>query len=122
MSTVVDISVLMGNINLRQFLAHCGSITTRESLESRLLYALLFLSTIGSPVGYNPAEHVFSYTLRYLVGFSLVEMAISTNQKPIMIYRKLYEYTGPGLITIWSTVCTNTITLIIRHDRDIQRE
>ena len=31
---------------------------------------------------------VFSYKLRYIVGFWLVEMAISTNQKPT-IYRNL---------------------------------
>ena len=36
----------------------------------------------------------FSYKLRYIVGFWLVEMAISTNQKPT-IYRNLYENTGP---------------------------
>ena len=37
-----------------------------------------------------PAGPVFSYKLRYIVGFWLVEMAISTNQKPT-IYRNLYE-------------------------------
>ena len=37
---------------------------------------------------------VFSYKLRYIVGFWLVEMAISINQKPT-IYRNLYEKTGP---------------------------
>ena len=41
------------------------------------------------------AGAVFSYKLRYIVGFWLVEMAISTNQKPT-IYRNLYENTGPG--------------------------
>ena len=41
------------------------------------------------------AGPVFSYKLRYIVGFWLVEMAISTNQKPT-IYRNLYENTGPG--------------------------
>ena len=35
-----------------------------------------------------------SYKLRFIVGFGLVEMAISTNQKPT-IYRNLYENTGP---------------------------
>ena len=38
---------------------------------------------------------VFSYKLRYIVGFGLVEMAISTNPKPT-IYRNLYENTGPA--------------------------
>ena len=42
------------------------------------------------------AGAVFSYKLRYIVGFRLVEMTISTNQKPT-IYRNLYENTGPGL-------------------------
>ena len=36
---------------------------------------------------------VFSYKLRYIVGIWLVEMAISTNQKPT-IYRNMYENTG----------------------------
>ena len=39
---------------------------------------------------------VFSYKLRYIVGFRLVEMAISTNQKPT-IYCNLYENTGPDV-------------------------
>ena len=39
---------------------------------------------------------VFSYKLWYIVEFWLVEMVISTNQKPT-IYRNLYENTGPGL-------------------------
>ena len=34
-----------------------------------------------------------TYKLRYIVGFWLVEMAISTNQKPT-IYRNLYENTA----------------------------
>ena len=38
---------------------------------------------------------VLSYKLRYIVGFGLVEMAISTNPKPT-IYRNLYENMGPG--------------------------
>ena len=38
---------------------------------------------------------VFSYKLRYIVGFWLVEMVISTNPKPT-IYRNLYENTAPG--------------------------
>ena len=39
---------------------------------------------------------VFSYKLRYIVGFWLVEIAISTNQKPT-IYRNLYENTAQRL-------------------------
>ena len=45
----------------------------------------------------GPSGAVFSYKLRYIVGFWLVEMAISTNQKPT-IYRNLYENTGPVLL------------------------
>ena len=37
---------------------------------------------------------LFSYKLRYIEGFWLVEMTILTNQKPT-IYRNLYENTGP---------------------------
>ena len=44
---------------------------------------------------YGPGA-VFSYKLWYIVGFWLVEMAISTNQKPT-IYRNLYENTGGHL-------------------------
>ena len=39
------------------------------------------------------AGALFSYKLRYIVGFWLVEMTISTNQKPT-IYRNLYENTA----------------------------
>ena len=46
---------------------------------------------------YYEAGSIFSYKLRYIVGFWLVEMAISTNQKPT-IYRNLYENTGPKRI------------------------
>ena len=42
---------------------------------------------------------VYSYKLRYIVGFWLVEMAISTNQKPT-IYRNLYENTGPDKLCL----------------------
>ena len=38
---------------------------------------------------------VFSYKLRYIAGFGLVEMAISTYPK-LAIYRNLYEDTGHG--------------------------
>ena len=40
-------------------------------------------------------ENVFSYKLRYIVGFGLVEMTISTNPKPT-IYPNLYENTVPA--------------------------
>ena len=43
--------------------------------------------------------HVFSYKLRYIVGFGLVEMAISTNPKPT-IYRNVCENTAPDLYNV----------------------
>ena len=49
--------------------------------------------------GSNVTGPVFSYKLRYIVGFWLVEMAISTNQKPT-IYRNLYENTDPVIFTL----------------------
>ena len=39
---------------------------------------------------------IFSYKLRYIIDFGLVEMAISTNPKPT-IYRNLYENAVPGV-------------------------
>ena len=44
-----------------------------------------------------------SSELVYIVGFALVEMAISTNPKPTM-YRNLYENTVPGLVSFWQKV------------------
>ena len=38
--------------------------------------------------------------MRYIVGFGLVDMAISTNPKHT-IYRNLYENTGPGVDLRW---------------------
>ena len=41
---------------------------------------------------------LYSYKLRYIVGFGLVEMAISTNPKPT-IYRNLCENTGLQIVS-----------------------
>ena len=68
----------------------------------------------------NVPGPVFSYKLRYIVGLWLVEMAISTNQKPT-IYRNLYENTVPDwhesflwqwphLIYIMSVLNQTTVT------------
>ena len=58
--------------------------------------------TCSSRKGYSVTGPVFSYKLRHIVGFWLVEMAISTNQKPT-IYRNLYENTGPeGHVEYWN--------------------
>ena len=48
-------------------------------------------------------ERVFSYTLRYIVGFGLVEVATSTNPKPT-IYRNLYENTDRAGILLHVTI------------------
>ena len=72
----------------------------------RLVFVLLVLSQgIGRMssghtelLAVRDAGPVFSYKLRYIVGFGLVEMAISTNPKPT-IYRNLYENTDPVLST-----------------------
>ena len=51
---------------------------------------------------------VFSYKLRYVAGFWLVEIAISTNQKPA-IYRNVYQNTGPGRKGLYkqTIICKN---------------
>ena len=59
---------------------------------------LLFFFFVVSWLMLKKSGPVFSYKLRYIVGFWLVEMAISTNQKPT-IYRNLYENTDPGNIS-----------------------
>ena len=63
---------------------------------------------------------VFSYKLRNIVAFWLVEMAISTNQKAT-IYRNLYENTDPVMyfnnffvnlynVNLWISIdCKNNI-------------
>ena len=58
-----------------------------------------------SPLGFEPGP-TFSYKLRYIVGFVLVEMANSTNPKPT-IYRNLYENTGPSTSRLQAQVDTN---------------
>ena len=57
-------------------------------------YGSSLISEYNLSVSGSIAWSVFSYKLRYIVGFGLVEMAISTNPKPT-IYRNLYENTGP---------------------------
>ena len=54
------------------------------------------------------AGPVFSYKLRYIVGFGLVEMAISTNPKPA-IYRNLHESTGLAHSAVYATPCKNDL-------------
>ena len=65
--------------------------------------------------GLNCTGPVFSYKLRYIVGFWLVEIAISTNQKPT-IYRNLYENTAPAaeLLLLVPFGCRLTLLPAIR--------
>ena len=56
---------------------------------------------------------VFSYKLRYIMGFWLVEMTISTNQKPT-IYRNLYENTGPAVASIVSTLNSPELSDVVQ--------
>ena len=56
------------------------------------------------------AGPVFSYKLRYIVGFGLIEMAISTDPRPT-IYRSLYENTASSTnpkSTIYRNLYKNT--------------
>ena len=50
-----------------------------------------------------------SCILVYIVGFGLVEMAISNNPKPT-IYRNVYENTGPELAPVAETGFRNRLT------------
>ena len=63
---------------------------------------------------------VFSYKERYIVGFWLVETAVSTNQKPT-IYRNLYENTGPerflGLEAASFSGCNNVTAHVLCSER-----
>ena len=56
---------------------------------------LLFEAAIaGAILAQNDRARILVQVKIYIVGFWLVEMAISTNQKPT-IYRNLYKNTGP---------------------------
>ena len=69
---------------LCNYISNC--IKVLKTLKARTIIA-----------GFKSPGSVFSYKLRYIVGFWLAEMAISTNQKPT-IYRNLYENKDPDLL------------------------
>ena len=76
-----------------------GEIDEKHALQiimsqTLVLCSRVYPSTASSTMKLSPGP-VFSYKLRYIVGFGLVEMAISTNPKPA-IYCNLYENTVPG--------------------------
>ena len=63
---------------------------------------------------------VFSYKLRYIVGFGFVEMAISTNPKPT-IYPNLYENTGWGQrFLLRAIMCHATLLSSVSLDSGIK--
>ena len=62
-----------------------------------LLYVLCYYILYYQQWNTGP---IFSYKLRYIVGFWLVEMAITTNQK-LTICRNLYDNTGPVIDTVY---------------------
>ena len=73
---------------------------------------------VGLPIIFYESGAVFSYKLRYIVGFWLVEMAISTNQK-LTIYRNLYENTGPEHLR--SLCSTNPFVVYMYTEVKIQK-
>ena len=80
------------------FTYHCGTWHTGILLRSFYQTNLLTVSLCGDSLSKYPGP-VFSYKLRDLAGFGLVEMVISTNTKPT-IYRNVYEDTGPDQLLI----------------------
>ena len=74
---------------------------TPWSISFSIPIGRFLVSSLGFAEQVYNAGPVFSYKLRYIVGFWLVEMAISTNQKPT-IYRNLYENTGLDLYQPWT--------------------
>ena len=55
---------------------------------------------------------VFSYKLRYIVGFGLVEMVISTNPKPTILYPTLYGIWG---LELWRVIEQLNYTTVQRQ-------
>ena len=99
--------------NFAQYCVNAGPapqmLARRLSSTGVLYHVFLGISYTGVILEHQRSEDaglgsgaVFSYKLRYIVGFRLVEMAISTNRKPT-IYRYLYENTGPdtqGVVSV----------------------
>ena len=63
---------------------------TAPTTPTNLLMSAVSTSTNHRAVG------LFSYKLRYIIGFELVEMAISTNPNPTT-YHNLYENSRPAV-------------------------
>ena len=95
--------------NRLKFFCYCsGGVTANRTVKGSI-------NTTHCPwAGLALADHmqlwpnsepgpVFSYKIRYIVGFWLVKMAISTSQKP-QIYRYLYENTGEALFNLFTVV------------------
>ena len=76
----------------------------RQNLESSIICLVMIIWHLSEGLIERLTKYVtgavFSYKLRYIVGFWLVETAVSTNQKPT-IYRNLYENTAPDYLIDW---------------------
>ena len=82
----LDVDPMLGHFlqrwpNIKPTLVGCLVLAGTTTRFADHCVVHLYLSTLSGPI--------FSYKLLYIVGFRLVEMAISTNPKP-MIYRNLY--------------------------------
>ena len=73
-----------------------GRLYVESVCLTGIIISLRSFAIKHSSYKYSTPGPVFSYKLRYIIGFRLVEMAISTNQKPA-IYVSLVENTGPVL-------------------------
>ena len=65
----------------------------------RTLEITLIICNLNEKICYwNFWAHILIHVMIwYIVGFELVEMAISTIPKPTTVVRNLYENTGPGV-------------------------
>ena len=86
------------------FLLLCGSLV----LGSKQVISITMITSLFSTMRCRP-EPVFSYKLRYMVGLWLIEMTISTNQKPT-IY--IVTYCTIIRAQVYQILITHTILLV----------
>ena len=91
-------------LKIRPTITHFFEYDTRMPEHFRYKINTIYLNAVhvlgqrrdniqSAYLDWNMAGPVFSYKLRYIVGFGLVEMVISKST----IYRNLYENTGPDM-------------------------
>ena len=88
---------------------HHGHIEIIELASHSNAHTVNHFAVLRSPGFLKKRVPIFTYKLRYIVGFRLFKMAISTNPKP-SIYHNLYEDTGPGEMMI--SVMPNELKLL----------